>query len=219
MDSLFGIIIIIAIALISSSNKKKRAQKQPPAGQSAPSVPKMSAQEAAQAFLDAEKRVPVSKLNVQTAMKEILNAAAPEKPDLVEPEVDIDSDLVEPEVDIECDLVPPDSEKEPAPRATPGGSLPPRAPMAPGESLPPRAQTTLAQGESARDADGCIGGSLGAHEEEGESHAEHAHHLARAEREDEAAKPQSRRPTRSDLRRAVVMKEILDSPVSMRRRR
>ena len=197
MDSLLGIIIIIAIALISGSNKKKkRAQKRPPAGQSAPSVPKMSAQEAAQAFLDAEKRVPVSKLNVQTAMKEILNAAAPEKPDLVEPEVDI-----------ECDLVPPDSEEKPAPRATPGGSL------------PPRAQTTLAQGESARDADGCIGGSLGAHEEEGESHAEHAHHLARAEREDEAAKPQSRRPTRSDLRRAVVMKEILDSPVSMRRRR
>lgn len=206
MDSLFGIIIIIAIALISGSNKKKRAQKQPPAGQSAPSVPKMSAQEAAQAFLDAEKRVPVSKLNVQTAMKEILNAAAPEKPDLVEPEVDIDSDLVEPEVDIECDLMPPDSEEKPAPRATPGGSL------------PPRAQTTLAQGESARDADGCIGGSLGAHKEEGESHAEHAHHLARAEREDEAAKPQSRRPARSDLRRAVVMKEILDSPVSMRRR-
>lgn len=207
MDSLLGIIIIIAIALISGSNKKKkRAQKRPPAGQSAPSVPKMSAQEAAQAFLDAEKRVPVSKLNVQTAMKEILNAAAPEKPDLVEPEVDIDSDLVEPEVDIECDLVPPDSEEKPAPRTTPGGSL------------PPRAQTTLAQGESARDADGCIGGSLGAHEEEGESHAEHAHHLARAEREDEAAKPQSRRPTRSDLRRAVVMKEILDSPVSMRRR-
>ena len=218
MDSLLGIIIIIAIALISGSNKKKkRAQKRPPAGPSAPSVPKMSAQEAAQAFLDAEKRVPVSKLNVQTAMKEILNAAAPEKPDLVEPEVDIDSDLVEPEVDIdsdlvepeadiECDLVPPDSEEKPAPRATPGGSL------------PPRAQTTLAQGESVRDADGCIGGSLGAHEEEGESHAEHAHHLARAEREDEAAKPQSRRPTRSDLRRAVVMKEILDSPVSMRRR-
>lgn len=207
MDSLLGIIIIIAIALISGSNKKKkRAQKRPPAGQSAPSVPKMSAQEAAQAFLDAEKRVPVSKLNVQTAMKEILNAAAPEKPDLVEPEVDIDSDLVEPEVDIECDLVPPDSEKEPAPRTAPSGSL------------SPRAQTTLAQGESARDADGCIGGSLGAHEEEGESHAEHAHHLARAEREDEAAKPQSRRPTRSDLRRAVVMKEILDSPVSMRRR-
>lgn len=206
MDSLLGIIIIIAIALISGSNKKKRAQKRPPAGQSAPSVPKMSAQEAAQAFLDAEKRVPVSKLNVQTAMKEILNAAAPEKPDLVEPEVDIDSDLVEPEADIECDLVPPDSEEKPAPRATPGGSLPPRAPA------------ILAQGESARDADGCIGGSLGAHEEEGESHAEHAHHLARAEREDEAAKPQSRRPTRSDLRRAVVMKEILDSPVSMRRR-
>ena len=33
-----------------------------------------------------------------------------------------------------------------------------------------------------QDADGCIGGSLGAHEEEGESRAEHAHHLARAER-------------------------------------
>ena len=51
MDSLLGIIIIIAIALISGSNKKKkRAQKRPPAGQSAPSVPKMSAQEAAQAL-------------------------------------------------------------------------------------------------------------------------------------------------------------------------
>ncbi len=219
MDSLLGIIIIIAIALISGSNKKKkRAQKRPPAGQSAPSVPKMSAQEAAQAFLNAEKRVPVSKLNVQTAMKEILSAIGTEKPDLVEPEVDIDSDLVEPEIDIKCDLVPPDSEEKPTARTTPGGSLSPRT-AAPGSSLPPRAQTTLAQGESARDADGCIGGSLGAHKEEGESRAEHAHHLARAEREDKAAKPQSRRPTRSDLRRAVVMKEILDSPVSMRRRR
>lgn len=208
MDSLLGIIIIIAIALISGSNKKKkRAQKRPPAGQSAPSVPKMSAQEAAQAFLNAEKRVPVSKLNVQTAMKEILSAIGTEKPDLVEPEIDI-----------KCDLVPPDSEEKPTARTTPGGSLSPRT-AAPGSPLPPRAQTTLAQGESARDADGCIGGSLGAHKEEGESRAEHAHHLARAEREDKAAKPQSRRPTRSDLRRAVVMKEILDSPVSMRHRR
>ena len=208
MDSLFGIIIIIAIALISGSNRKKRAQKQPPAGQSAPSVPKISAQEAAQAFRDAEKRVPVSKLNVQTAMKELLNAVIPEKPDLVETDVDIDSDLVEPEFDIERDLVPPDSEKEFESRT-----------MAPGGSLPPLAPTALAQGESAHDADGCIGGSLGVHEEEGESRTEHAQHLARADRENESAKPLLRRATRSDLRRAVVMKEILDSPVSMRHRR
>lgn len=119
-----------------------------------------------------------------------------DEPDLVEPEVDIESDLVEPKVDIDVDLVDPRS-----------------------ESPIQSASLSPAQGESAQDANGCIGGSLGAHEEEGESHAEHARHLARADRDEESQAPATRRISRSDLRRAVITKEILDRPVSMRNRR
>lgn len=183
MDSLFGIIAIIVIVVLSikGDKKKKRAARQTPPAKNLTSVPKMSAQDAAQVFMNALTNAPIDE-------------EEEEEPDLVEPEVDIESDLVEPKVDIACDLVEP-------------------------TAAPVQAKLSAVQGESAQDADGCIGGSLGAHEEEGESRAEHAHHLARAERADEAQNPQPHRMSRAELRRAVIAKEILDRPVSLRNHR
>ena len=70
------------------------------------------------------------------------------------------------------------------------------------------------EGMSRTDADGCIGGSIESHEEEGESLAEHTAHLPAIPA---APQPRSRRVGASDLRRAVVMSEILNRPVSLRR--
>lgn len=80
----------------------------------------------------------------------------------------------------------------------------------------------MPSGESFTDADGCVGGSLGAHNEEGESRAEHAVHELRrsasmaAEAETTAV---VRRIDVKQLRQAVVMAEILDKPKALRARR
>lgn len=79
-------------------------------------------------------------------------------------------------------------------------------------------------GESVQDEHGCIGGSMPDHEAEGESRDEHAaHEKKRAERLKAESQTASRenpgKPSVSDLRKAVVMAEILDKPVSLRRRR
>jgi hypothetical protein len=78
-------------------------------------------------------------------------------------------------------------------------------------------------GESKVDEHGCIGGSMQEHTAEGESLSEHAaHERMRTERlEAEAAirAADLRKPGLTELRKAVVMAEILDKPVSMRRRR
>ena len=87
---------------------------------------------------------------------------------------------------------------------------------------PAKADAPLKSGESVTDENGCLGGSLGAHAEEGETHAEHAvHERSRTERlqaEGAVRAEQLRKPGLAELRRAVVMAEILDKPVSMRRR-
>lgn len=79
-------------------------------------------------------------------------------------------------------------------------------------------------GESATDAHGCVGGSMPNHTAEGESLAEHAEHeRKRRERLKAESKPiraeNLRKPSLTELRKAVVMSEILDKPVSLRRRR
>lgn len=85
-----------------------------------------------------------------------------------------------------------------------------------------RVQESLS-GESKVDEHGCIGGSMPEHTAEGESLSEHAaHERMRTERlEAEAAirAADLRKPGLTELRKAVVMAEILDKPVSMRRRR
>ena len=82
----------------------------------------------------------------------------------------------------------------------------------------------LPSGESAVDAEGCVGGSLGAHREEGERRAEHRLHERRREAALAAECVASRRAAAvrqanvDQLRQAVVMSEILDKPKALRRR-
>lgn len=77
-------------------------------------------------------------------------------------------------------------------------------------------------GESPIDEHGCIGGSMPDHSAEGESLKEHAVH-ERERRQRLAAETALRaeglrKPSATDLRKAVIMSEILDKPVSLRRR-
>lgn len=80
----------------------------------------------------------------------------------------------------------------------------------------------LPLGESVEDHEGCVGGSLGAHAEEGESRQEHEAHLRRQEQTRETAPmPQAaafRRLDAAEMRRAVILSEILDKPKALRRR-
>ena len=84
------------------------------------------------------------------------------------------------------------------------------------------AHGSIPMGDSVTDADGCIGGSLGEHREEGESRAEHAEHVARrdaalaAEHSIAAEAAKLRNANRDELRRAVVMAEILGKPKALR---
>lgn len=89
------------------------------------------------------------------------------------------------------------------------------------ELIQARIQESLS-GESYVDDHGCIGGSMPEHFAEGETLAEHAmHEKNRAARlQAEAVRAEDLcKPTAADLRKAIVMSEILDKPVSMRRRR
>lgn len=90
------------------------------------------------------------------------------------------------------------------------------------EIIKARIQESLS-GQSATDDHGCIGGSMPDHNAEGESRAEHAAHEENRRKrlaEEAAIRAKSlRKPTAADLRRAVVMSEILDKPVALRGRR
>ena len=72
---------------------------------------------------------------------------------------------------------------------------------------------------SPADPEGCIGGSIEHVQHEGEPRAEHAAHLEAARfSAADAPRAQSLRGLNvSDLRRAVVMSEILDRPKALRR--
>ena len=82
----------------------------------------------------------------------------------------------------------------------------------------------LAAGMSRADAEDCLGGSLSGHPEEGESRAEHAEHLRKADAQERAILRGEERAlhmrtaARTELRRAVVWSEILDRPKALRRR-
>lgn len=76
-------------------------------------------------------------------------------------------------------------------------------------------------GESPVDDHGCIGGSMPVHQAEGESLAEHAQHERRSQEQQDAYALRVetlRRPSARELRKAIVMSEVLDKPVSLRRR-
>ena len=85
------------------------------------------------------------------------------------------------------------------------------------------APAPVIQGASALDDEGCLGGSLPHDHTEGESRAEHAAHMAamRARDAAEAAVAEPRGLADfdpRDLRRAVVISEILGKPKALRRR-
>lgn len=90
----------------------------------------------------------------------------------------------------------------------------------------PREKTSIEKDVEARnlaaDSEGCIGGSIAHTQHEGESKAEHAEHMLRTIRPAaQTAQPAVSIPQlrTADLRKAVVMSEILDKPVSMRGRK
>lgn len=93
-----------------------------------------------------------------------------------------------------------------------------------GNSLEGQSHDSMSMGESVTDENGCIGGSIGEHTEEGESLAEHAEHIAvrdaalAAEHSIAQDAAALRRANRQELRRAIVLAEILDKPVALRRR-
>ena len=91
-------------------------------------------------------------------------------------------------------------------------------------AAPALVREPLAAGMSRADANGCLGGSLSGHPEEGESRAEHAEHLRKADAQERAILRGEERAlhmrtaARAELRRAVVWSEILDRPKALRRR-
>ena len=91
-------------------------------------------------------------------------------------------------------------------------------------AAPALVREPLAAGMSRADAEGCLGGSLSGHPEEGESRAEHAEHLRKADAQERAILRGEERAlhmrtaARTELRRAVVWSEILDKPKALRRR-
>ena len=81
----------------------------------------------------------------------------------------------------------------------------------------------MIQGASALDDEGCLGGSLPHDHSEGESRAEHARHIAAMEARDaeEAAIAAPRGLAAldpRDLRRAVVISEVLGKPKALKKR-
>ncbi len=91
-------------------------------------------------------------------------------------------------------------------------------------AAPALVREPLAAGMSRADAEDCLGGSLSGHPEEGESRAEHAEHLRKADAQERAILRGEERAlhmrtaARTELRRAVVWSEILDRPKALRRR-
>lgn len=91
-------------------------------------------------------------------------------------------------------------------------------------AAPALVREPLAAGMSRADANGCLGGSLSGHPEEGETRAEHAEHLRKVDAQERAILRGEERAlhmrtaARTELRRAVVWSEILDRPKALRRR-
>ena len=81
------------------------------------------------------------------------------------------------------------------------------------------------QGASMLDEEGCVGGSMAHDHTEGERRSEHAKHVAAMKTRDEAEAKSAEAPRTlggldaAQMRRAIVMAEILDKPKALRARR
>ena len=202
MEDLFEVLIVIVIAafgLLSKSSKKKKAAASPAKAPEPASKP----------ISEAEKSA--SRRNVEAAVSafaELLNDESlpnPDKPIAVKIPAAIEAAVRK--------------MPEPAKAKT---SI--EAEAAKKQHLSKiKTLGAPASGESKTDAHGCIGGSMPDHEAEGETITEHAAHEQNRQQKlaEEAALSAAslRKPSASELRRAVVMSEVLDKPVSLRGRR
>lgn len=196
MEDLFEVLVFVVIAIIagvskSNKNKKKAADKPKSAQPTRPAQPVEPARPAPKAL---------TKQNLESAFAaftELLedNLPNPDKPAPTPPVKAREQTSIEAET----------ASKKRA------------------QLIQTRIQESLS-GKSAVDEHGCIGGSMPEHTAEGETLAEHAQHehnrTERLKAETAAIRAESlRKPELTELRKAVIMAEILDKPVSLRRRR
>lgn len=191
MDDLFGLIVVIIIACVSLSKKSAKNKQKG----NKPSAAKP---------VQAARTPSMPKAAAPAAKPAQAKTAAPAKSSLIEQELLRKTEELKALTGIDLTE---HIEKKPA--AKPAGKA---------------AAKPLASGESFTDKEGCVGGSLNVHTEEGESHSEHAEHMKRMEANATARSAASeyaaalKHAQRADLRRAVIMSEILDKPVALRKR-
>lgn len=195
MDALIPLFIIIGLSVLGSSKKQKKAQEK--------TAKKAKAfHDAGEALQQAQEKIPFNKDEWMALLKEQSGTSASP------------ASLKAAEVRAKASLV---QEKRPQP---PKQAAPVSEKLAPIKAKPAKAaaavhlKTALAHDEPE--------GSIST---QGESRAEHAAHLARIHAEEEKLRQaqQTLREVRSlnrqKLQNAVIMSEILDKPVSLRRRR
>jgi len=194
MEDLFELVIIIVVAVLGIMSKSKKKKKK------AADKPAMAAEpisEPAKPVAAAPKAVSSSIEDAVAAFSELLELnETPPKPAKAQtaPQSAVKESLIETEM-----------------KQTPKGRLKLK-----------KAQKTAASGESPTDEHGCIGGSMPVHNAEGETLAEHAEHEKNRLQHlrDNAPRVEDlRHPSRQELRKAIVMSEVLNKPVSLRGRR
>lgn len=194
MEDLFELLIVIAIGalgIISKSNKNKKKKAADKPAKAVEPIP-----EPAQPITAARKDV----------NRRSIEAAVAAFTDLLESEAELPNP----------DKPAPKTVREPTAIET---DLKQTAPL-----KAKRKKKNPASGESPVDAHGCIGGSMPVHSAEGESLAEHAQHELERRQHLQQNAPviaveSLRRPSQQELRRAIVMSEVLDKPVSLKGRR
>lgn len=196
MEELFEFLVVIFIAAVAIASKSKKKKS---------STPTKSAQAAEPIAEPAKPARPITDLTKDISRQNIENAIAAFA-ELLETNADLPNpDKPAPKIVREPTAIETELTKPAASKAKPAGKKP------------------VKSGESPVDAHGCIGGSMPDHTAEGESIAEHAGHEQNRQQKlaEEAALNAAslRKPRAADLRRAVIMSEILDKPVSLRGRR
>lgn len=191
MEDLFDILLVVIVAIIGAVAKSKKSQKKKKSPDRPAPVPAAEPiTEPAKPITQAQKALSQQNLeNAVAAFSELLDAHG----GLPTPEK-------HEQTSIEAEL------------------------SKPAQPKVKRKKKKLSSGESATDDHGCIGGSMPVHNAEGESLAEHAAHEENRRQHLQQNAPAVavetlRRPSNQELRRAIVMSEVLDKPVSLRGRR
>ena len=198
MEDLFDILIVIGIAvfgIMSKNSKKKKSQSK-----KAAASPVKAPEPVTEPLSSGSDRKMINRTNIENAVKAF-------------------SELAE---SLDKAKTPVQPAPKPAPARKQLTAIEAEAAVKQhAEVIKARVMESLT-GLSPVDEHGCIGGSMPDHEAEGESIAEHAAHEQnrRQKLAEEAALSVEafRKPSAADLRRAVVMSEVLDKPVSLRGR-